>query len=754
MSASNLLKSDGKIANQYLPNPYPFPASAGLGEVLQVNNSALTPIGAIPQDATDFNTLGCIKIETGTVGQGNNLALVIGEAGDTLQIKGATTKGSLLVGNGANTEEFAVPAPPPPNGSVLILDSTQPLGVRWGGESGPISTITAGNNIDILGTSANPIVAFQTPTTANIRLGVGTELEAKDNYITPTLTMSIDSTGLNDKYDVGGVVNQEDIAVSSTSVIQTLSTTDTSNFQNSAILTCGNGGSGITDSKSSIDLISGASASTTEIIDFNLQNKQEQYLVAPSANTTSYIKSNCELDFTSVPNAYFQLNTNNPTSVNSGFGAGATSTQAEMSSLYENTTAGAESQNIGNIICNGGGSTMTLTSANIAGASSQLLRLECGLIGDALIEHTAVGSARNLDITSTGRIDLQSTNLISDANKLEIRSTNVGGITNPLLVLRNTNNTAGGATFETYKNDLPTSTGGDPVGIWTASCNTDIGKTEITRISAVANGVGAGNNDGSIVLACKVNSSLAPQNFLSCNGGATPAGEIQAFKPINVVGNSIRTSQGDITLDGTASTSGNIILTPKVLGGFVSSGGSIFIPSSSNILGIGTSGSTNTQIGNSNVLITDGGNNKTINIDNQALGDPNENRLTFQKINATDVYESFIINNITQQLLQLIHTDNNVSGNKSLTIDNLTGNGGPSTIIHQNTLDAFPLIIESANTPLTLKGTNVEIQPNNTTGDLIFTGTNIQSATASGNSGSHLRIKLNGTYYKIKLEND
>jgi hypothetical protein len=128
MSASNLLKSDGKIANQYLPNPYPFPATpAGLGEVLQVNNSALTPIGAIPQDATDFNTIGCIKIETGTVGQGNNLALVIGEAGDNLQIKGATLLGSILAGNGADTETLALGT----DGYVLTADSTAGVGVKW-----------------------------------------------------------------------------------------------------------------------------------------------------------------------------------------------------------------------------------------------------------------------------------------------------------------------------------------------------------------------------------------------------------------------------------------------------------------------------------------------------------------------------------------------------------------------------------------------------------------------------------------------
>jgi hypothetical protein len=46
------------------------------------------------------------------------------------------------------------------------------------------------------------------------------------------------------------------------------------------------------------------------------------------------------------------------------------------------------------------------------------------------------------------------------------------------------------------------------------------------------------------------------------------------------------------------------------------------------------------------------------------------------------------------------------------------------------------------------------IEPKSATGDLIFNGNNIQSATSGGNSGQHLRIKLNGVYYKIALQQD
>jgi hypothetical protein len=38
--------------------------------------------------------------------------------------------------------------------------------------------------------------------------------------------------------------------------------------------------------------------------------------------------------------------------------------------------------------------------------------------------------------------------------------------------------------------------------------------------------------------------------------------------------------------------------------------------------------------------------------------------------------------------------------------------------------------------------------------DLILLGAGIESATSGGNSGQHLRIKLNGTFYKIALQND
>lgn len=101
--------------------------------------------------------------------------------------------------------------------------------------------------------------------------------------------------------------------------------------------------------------------------------------------------------------------------------------------------------------------------------------------------------------------------------------------------------------------------------------------------------------------------------------------------------------------------------------------------------------------------------------------------------------------------------DNNVPSNpinSILNANSLTfndGNSGDSLTIDINkishSISTSVFTIESSNTSL-------EFKPNDTTGDLIFTGTNIQSSTSGSNSGQHLRIKLNGVYYKIKLEDD
>ena len=150
--------------------PWEHPAGQqGLGSVLQVNSSAFIPNTTTAQDATDFATLGCVKIETGTVGMGNQPALVIGEVGDLLQIKGGTLLGSILAGNGVNTETLPLGT----NGYVLTADSSAGVGVKWASAGGAgVASITAGTNIGVNNTIPTaPVVSLLSPLTAELNIG-------------------------------------------------------------------------------------------------------------------------------------------------------------------------------------------------------------------------------------------------------------------------------------------------------------------------------------------------------------------------------------------------------------------------------------------------------------------------------------------------------------------------------------------------------------------------------------------------------
>ena len=482
-----------------------------LGAVLEQGNSALSPTTGLAQDATDFDKVGCVEIETGKVYQGNNLALQIGEAGDTLQIKGATTKGSLLVGNGANTEEFAVPAPPPPNGSVLILDSTQPLGVRWGGESGPIATITAGNNIDILGTSANPIVAFQTPTTTDIRLGVGTELVARDNYITPSYTMSIDSTGLNDKYDIGGVVNQEDIAVSSTNVIQTISATDGATYQNISVITCNT--TGISDIKTATNLSSTNYGSSTISC---LPNSAVIGVGCVSPSSPANIDASISIQ-TDTTDPQLTLSQSAPFSA-------SYSTIINKNGITQN---------------NSGGVGFTINTNNS----------DCNIQNSSTIGLFAGSSVAIVSPTST----------TITAPLVRCVKNGAGGQANPQLTLENTNAT-GSVALEIYKNKPTAGVNGD-VLFNQSVYGKDSGnaKQEYTRISHTIRDNIAGTEDGSIEMSCFVAGAVS--TFLQLNGNEN---EVNCLKVLDMTGNNIRTNTGDLVITAYASTgTGNISINAK-----------------------------------------------------------------------------------------------------------------------------------------------------------------------------------------------
>ena len=236
MSISNILK-DGKIVDGVLPNPYPFPASAGLGAVLAVSGDGGNPIGGAPQSMTNVGNISCADISApfgaiqaldtsliedagglGNIGiiPNNNLSLL---PQNNLIIKGAQTKGSMLVGDGTSTKELPVgtnsyilqansgalnglgvewvnaggggpPGPQGPTGpqgatgATGAQGATGPTGPQGAtgatgpqGATGPTgpqgipTTITAGSNIGVAGTASVPIVSVLNPLTSVLNLG-------------------------------------------------------------------------------------------------------------------------------------------------------------------------------------------------------------------------------------------------------------------------------------------------------------------------------------------------------------------------------------------------------------------------------------------------------------------------------------------------------------------------------------------------------------------------------------------------------
>ena len=175
MSVSSIIdkySNDPDYKDKIYPSLIPWNHPLGqqnLGEVLATGNQALSPTTGLPQDATDFATLGCVKIETGTVGQGNQPALIVGEAGDNLQIKGATLLGSILAGNGLNTETLPLGT----NGYVLTADSGAGVGVKWASAGGAgVASITAGANIGVNNAIPTaPVVSLLSPLTSTLNVG-------------------------------------------------------------------------------------------------------------------------------------------------------------------------------------------------------------------------------------------------------------------------------------------------------------------------------------------------------------------------------------------------------------------------------------------------------------------------------------------------------------------------------------------------------------------------------------------------------
>jgi hypothetical protein len=167
MSTSGIIAQNGKIFDNLLPNPYPYPAQA----------NSLAQVLIAGDDAGNGNIENLLQLQTTNVVQQDQIGghLTIGGtpsnpgSGGDLRIQGATLKGSILAGNGTSTVGLPVGA----NGLVLKANSATATGLEWGADAsgGTVEAVNAGTNISVGGTISQPIVNLSAPLTSTLGMG-------------------------------------------------------------------------------------------------------------------------------------------------------------------------------------------------------------------------------------------------------------------------------------------------------------------------------------------------------------------------------------------------------------------------------------------------------------------------------------------------------------------------------------------------------------------------------------------------------
>ena len=203
---------------------------------------------------------------------------------------------------------------------------------------------------------------------------------------------------------------------------------------------------------------------------------------------------------------------------------------------------------------NGSGSSAFYGASNTLASDSHLLRLEVPVLGDARIEHTVIGSNRNLNMTTDGNFLMGSDNLDITANNLSFTTASAGGAGLPNLTLNNTGNSASGVCLEVFK-DRPSVANGDVLFQESIYGRDSAGnKQEYTRITHTIRDRTSGVEDGSMELGVVVNGGFA--NFIQLNANDTPIGEVNFTRPLDFIGGSDANST--IKNSGTGSVNLNI----------------------------------------------------------------------------------------------------------------------------------------------------------------------------------------------------
>jgi hypothetical protein len=261
--------------------------------------------------------------------------------------------------------------------------------------------------------------------------------------------------------------------------------------------------------------------------------------------------------------------------------------------------------------------------------------------------------------------------------EINLINTDVGNITNPILNLQNSNAT-GSVAMEIYKNKPTAAVNGDV--LFTQSVfGKDSGnaKQEFTRINHSVRDVAAGVEDGSIEFGCFVNGAI--NTFLQINGNEN---EINALRTLDMGGNNIRTSTGDLSIL-TTTSSGNGNMTISTNGS--NAVGDITISAKNNmVLSCGTAPDTIDLQGG--VKLTNGRQITFTNVSNSDTGIAQSQAFTITDGIETGSIQKGIIQTTTASTNNTMTPPklfiNDTTNNKSITLDN-------DTSVDENRIDLF-----------------------------------------------------------------
>lgn len=598
----------------YPPTINQLPAIFNPDEFYQEQTGDVGTLAEVLAQGNDGNNLGIVSggaigcssittpfgfinaLETTTITDIATTGVAIDPTG-TLKIKGATTKGSLLAGDGTNTIDL----PTATNGSYLKTNSATASGLEWG--TG-INSLVEGNNIFINNNpTTDPTISVREPLNATLQIGNqlidgGSVDLTGDKSATlgiQTTNGVLSSINLSYSEPTTQSSNAFTLQTQDTQVVETMSVADaTATRTKTETLVIGgydenisfnpskfatrtmsdtSAGSGITFGNGSTflnitqEVVNSAGVSkginyqnptTSKVVSTNQQVNSAQNLntfsYADVGGFTTYTQFEADGNRSRFRNFYLPssgglLNTNSLQT-----SAGGCSLRQDAGSSYCEIATTSNSFNLQNAV---NASSLQIATTDTAGT----------------ITHTTNSSGQVLYTQNCGTTSLEvkslpSASSITCSNSLSLSSALNGSVAIPSFRFINTSANTINYPAITIERATPNSGAGNIIGGVSFQAKDATGsQVEWARIQTKTENVGAGNQDGTLSIFNSVNGVVSETfNF---NGGQN---ENNSFRPLDMNGNDIRTITGGLQIGCSTSATAGAVLTLATKNGTAGSG--------------------------------------------------------------------------------------------------------------------------------------------------------------------------------------